>query len=360
VTQAVAKTVPLEIQAVGNVEAFSTVTVKAQIGGELTQVNFQEGADVRKGERLFVIDPRPYESQVVQAQANLEKDRAQIQSAEANLARDTAQESYARAQSKRYAELAQKGVLSKDAAEQTNAQATASQEALRADRAAIDSAKANIAADQAALDRAKLQLEYCTILAPIDGRTGRLLVKQGNVIKPNDVDLVTINQMRPIFVTFSVTETALPTIKAHMTRGKVTVTALSQTDDMPLETGTLTFIENAVDSATGTIRLKAIFENPEASLWPGEFVRAVVRLNEAEQAIVVPVTAIQTGQDGKFVFVVKPDMTVEPRPVSTGRTFQKDIVIQKGLSGGETVVTEGQLRLVPGSRVQVKSSAPQS
>src|SRR2546425_13347367 len=166
VAQAVSKTVPLEIQAVGNVEAFSTVTVKAQIGGELTQVNFEEGADVKKGDRLFVIDPRPYESQVTQAEANLAKDRAQLQAAQANLARDTAQETYARAQSKRYAELAQQGVLSKESAEQTNAQATALQEALHADNAAIDSARANIAADQSALDRAKLQLEYCTILSP--------------------------------------------------------------------------------------------------------------------------------------------------------------------------------------------------
>ncbi|PYS05755.1 MAG: hypothetical protein DMG12_06340 [Acidobacteria bacterium] len=223
VAQAVSKTVPLEIQAVGNVEAFSTVTVKAQIGGELSQVNFEEGADVKRGDRLFVIDPRPYESQVTQAEANLAKDRAQLQAAQANLARDTAQETYARAQSRRYAELAQQGVLSKDSAEQTNAQATALQEAVRADNAAIESARANIAADQAALDRANLQLEYCTIVSPIDGRTGHLFVKQGNVIKPNDVDLVTINQLRPIYVSFAIPETDLPTIKSHMAHGKVSV-----------------------------------------------------------------------------------------------------------------------------------------
>src|SRR2546425_830917 len=212
VAQAVSKTVPLEIQAVGNVEAFSTVTVKAQIGGELIQTGFQEGADVKKGDRLFVIDPRPYESQVTQAEANLAKDRAQLQAAQANLARDMAQEAYARAQSRRYTELSQQGVLSKDSAEQMNAQAAALQEALRADNAAIDSARANIAADQAALDRAKLQLEYCTIISPIDGRTGHLLLKEGNIIKPNDVDLITINQLRPIFVTFAIPETNLPTI----------------------------------------------------------------------------------------------------------------------------------------------------
>jgi multidrug efflux system membrane fusion protein len=354
VAQAVSKTVPLEIQAVGNVEAFSTVTVKAQIGGELTQVNFQEGTDVKKGDRLFVIDPRPYESQVAQAEANLVKDRAQLQAAQANLGRDTAQETYARAQSRRYTELAQQGVLSKESAEQTNSQAAALTEALRADNAAIESARANLAADQTALDRAKLQLEYCTITSPINGRTGHLLVKQGNVIKVTDEELVTINQVQPIFVTFAIPEDSLPAIQSHMAHGKVAVAAYSQNDDSPIETGVLTFVENTVDSATGTIRLKALFDNSRTSLWPGAFVRVVVELNESAAAIVVPVTAVQIGQDGKFVFAVKPDMTVEARPVTTGRTFQKEIVIQKGLSGGETIVTEGQLRLVPGSRVQVK------
>jgi multidrug efflux system membrane fusion protein len=354
VSQAVSKAVPLEIQAVGNVEAYSTVTVKAQIGGELTQVNFQEGAEVKKGDRLFVIDPRQYQSQVTQAEANLAKDRAQLAAAEATLARDTAQETYARSQSRRTTELSQQGVLAKDAAEQASAQATALQEALRADNAAIDSARANIAADQAALDRAKLQLEYCTITSPIDGRTGHLFVKQGNVIKPNDVDLVTINQLRPIYVTFAIPEASLPAIKTHMANGKVNVAA-SKEGNPATETGTLTFVENAVDSATGTIKLKAVFENPAAGLWPGEFVRVAVRLNESDNVVVIPLASIQTGQDGKFVFVVKADMTVEARPVTAGRTFGREIVISKGLNAGETIVTEGQLRLVPGSRVQVKS-----
>jgi multidrug efflux system membrane fusion protein len=361
VSNAVSKSLPLEVQAVGNAESYSTVTVKAQVGGELTKVEFQEGADVKKGDRLFVIDPRSYESQVTQAEANLAKDKAQLQAAQANLARDVAQEAYASAQSKRYAELSKQGVLSKDSAEQTSAQAAALQEAVRADNAAIESARANSAADQAALDRARLQLEYCTILSPIDGRTGHLLVKQGNVIKAIDQDLITINQLRPIFVTFAIPEANLSAIKSHMASGRVRVLAQSEGVNAAVESGTLTFVENAVDSATGTIRLKALFENPRTTLWPGEFVRVVVRLNESAEAIVVPVTAVQTGQDGKFVFVVKSDMTVEARPVVTSRTVGREIIIEKGLSAGETVVTEGQLRLVPGSRVQVKStSSPQS
>jgi multidrug efflux system membrane fusion protein len=356
VAKAVLKSVPVEIQAIGNVEAYSTVAVKAQIGGELTVVDFQEGADVKKGERLFVIDPRPYESQVAQAEATLAKDKAQLQAAQANLARDMAQEEYARAQAKRNSDLSIQGLLAKDTAEQTAAQARAAAEAIRADHATIDSMQANIGGDQAALDRAKLQLEYCTIRSPIDGRTGHLMVKQGNVVKATDVDLVTINQLRPIYVTFTVPELYLSLVKTHMAAGDVRVESYLQGDNTA-ERGKLSFVENTVDSATGTIRLKALFDNPGTRLWPGQFVRTVIRLNASADSIVVPVTAVQTGQDGKFVYIVKPDMTVESRPVVTGRTIERDVVIEKGLSGGESVVTTGQLRLVPGSRVQIKSNS---
>src|SRR5213594_1641929 len=356
ISKAVLKSVPIDIETVGNVEAYSTVAVKAQIGGELTIVDFTEGADVHKGDRLFVIDPRPYESQVAQAEATIAKDKAQFQAAQANLARDMAQEEFARSQAQRFSELSLKGVLAKESAEQADSQAKAAAEAVRADRAAIESMQANVAADQAALDRAKLQLEYCTIRSPINGRTGRLLVKQGNVIRANDVDLVTINQVHPIYVTFSVPEANLSLIKTHMSRGQVSVLAYSEADNAAVEKGTLSFIENTVDSATGTIRLKGIFDNNATRLWPGQFTRVVVRLNASADSIVVPAAAVQTGQDGKFVFVVKPDMTVESRPVVTGRSIERDVVIEKGLSDGESVVTSGQLRLVPGSRVQIKTS----
>ncbi|HYR91328.1 MAG TPA: efflux RND transporter periplasmic adaptor subunit [Terriglobia bacterium] len=357
VSKAVSKSVPIEIQAIGNVEAYSTVAVKAQVGGELSLVDFMEGAEVKKGDRLFVIDPRPYESLVAQADANLAKDRAQLQAAQANLARDMAQEEYAQAQARRYSELQQRGLLPRESSEQTSAQARAAAEAVRADRAAIDSMQASITADQAALDRARLQLEYCTIRSPIDGRTGRLLVKQGNVVKATDVDLVTINQLHPIYVSFTVPENSLPLIKTRMASGKVAVAALPQSDNAAAENGTLSFVENTVDTATGTIRLKAIFDNPGAGLWPGQFVRVSVRLNASAHSVVIPFTAVQTGQDGKFVFVVKPDMTVEARPVLTGRTIERDVVIEKGLSDGESVVTTGQLRLVPGSRIQIKTNS---
>jgi multidrug efflux system membrane fusion protein len=357
VAEAVVKYVPVEIPAVGNAEAYSTVTIKAQAGGELTSVNFQEGAEVKKGDLLFMIDQRPYQAQVAQSEANLAKDKAQLQALQANLARDVAQEEYAAAQSKRYSDLTQRGLVPKESSDQTAAQATAAREAIRADRAAIDSAQANIAADEAALQSARLQLEYCTIRSPIDGRTGHILVKQGNVVKPNDVDLVTINQLRPIFVTFSIPEDQLPAVKNHMASGQVKVLASAPADPAP-ETGKLTLIENTVDSSTGTIRLKALFENNSVKLWPGQFLRTVVQLNESKDSVVIPSAAVQTSQDGKFVFVVKPDMTVESRPVVAGRTVEREIVIEKGLSAGETVVTEGQLRLGPGSRVQIKSKSP--
>jgi multidrug efflux system membrane fusion protein len=356
VSKAVLKSVPIEIGTIGHVEAYSTVTVKAQIGGELTIVDFKEGADVRKGDRLFVIDPRPYQAQVVQAEATVARDRAQLQAAQANFARDMAQEEYAGSQAKRYSELSQKGLLAKDSAEQIDAQAKAATEAVRADRAAIESTQANIAVDQAALERAKLDLEYCTIRSPIDGRTGQVLVKQGNVVKANDVDLLTINQLRPIYVTFNVPETNLSLIKAHMAAGDVSVEANLEGDNA-VERGKLNFVENTVDVATGTIRLKALFENPVTKLWPGQFVRVLVKLNVSADSIIVPATAVQTGQDGKFVFVVKPDMTVESRQVQIGRAIERDVVIEKGLREGETVVTTGQLRLVPGSRVEIKSSS---
>jgi membrane fusion protein, multidrug efflux system len=357
VSKAVLKSVPIEIQAVGNAEAYSLVSVKAQVGGELTTVDFKEGAEVRKGDRLFVIDPRPYEAQVAQAEATLARDRAQLQAAQANLSKEMAQEEFAKAQATRYSQLLKKGLLATDSAEQFNAQAKVASEAVRADRAAIDSMQANIAADQAALDREKLQLEYCTIRSPIDGRTGQLMVKQGNVVKANDVDLVTINQIHPIYVTFTVPEIHLPLIKERMAAGKVSVNVYLQAESEAVETGTLSFVENNVDVSTGTIRLKGLFENPGGRLWPGQFVRVVVRLNASANSIIVPVSAVQTRQDGKFVFVVKPDMTVEARAVLTSRTIERDVVIEKGLSEGESVVTTGQLRLIPGSRIQIKTSS---
>lgn len=349
------KDVPLDIQVIGNVEAYSTVTVRSQITGPLMRVHFQEGDFVKKGDLLFTIDPSPLQAQVAGAEADLARNEALLGQAEATLKRDTAQAKYAQAQAKRYAELFREGVLSKDQTEQTQAGSDALAEGLGADEASIRSAQAAVVAARAMLVNLNIQLGYTTIRSPLDGRTGNLSVKAGNLVSANTMDLITINQVKPIYVTFPVPEANLPAIKQYMARGKLPVMAASQ-DAAPgqEETGVLTFVDNMVDPATGTIKLKGTFSNSNRKLWPGEFVRVTLRLATQANALVVPNQAVQTGQDGSFVYVVKPDQTVESRPVVTGSRVDQLIVIQTGLQGGETVVTEGQLRLAPGMKVRMR------
>ena len=355
VAKAVQKDVPVEIQVIGNVEAYSTISVKAQLGGQLTNVNFREGDFVKKGDLLFTIDQRPFQAAVSQAEANHAKDVAALGQAKANLARDTAQARYVSAQAGRYQKLFEGGIVSKDQAEQFSANADVSAQAVAADQAAISSAEAAIASTSAMLENAKVQLSYTEIRSPIDGRTGNLNVKAGNVVTANSMDLMTINQVEPIYVTFAVPEAQLTAIKRFMAGGKLPVRAKPQDDAAAREeTGVLTFIDNTVDPTTGTIKLKGTFANSEHKLWPGQFVRVTLRLTTQPNAIVVPNQAIQTGQDGSFVYVVKSDRTVESRPVKTGVRVDQDMVVNEGLETGETVVTEGQLRLAPGSRVVIR------
>ena len=353
VAAVVQKTVPIDIQVIGNVEAYSTIGVKSQVGGELTRVFFQEGDYVKKGDRLFVVDPRIFQAQVSQMEANLARDEAQLSQAQANLARDIAQEKYAQELAARYARLFQDGVISRDQTEQVRSDADAKAEAVKADRAAIESARAAIAADKALLENQRVQLGYTAIQSPIDGRTGNLNVKQGNIVKANDIDLLTINQIEPIYVTFSVPEAQLSGIKQHMAVGKLAVMAYLPDIAQP-ETGVLTFVDNSVDMSTGTIKLKGTFSNADRKLWPGQFVRVVLRLTSRPNALVVPSQAVQTGQEGQFVFVVKKDMTVESRTITPGPRIDEETVVEKGLESGETVVTEGHLRLAPGMKVQFK------
>lgn len=350
------KNVPVEVQVIGNVEAYATIAVKAQVGGQLTNVYFHEGDYVKKGDQLFTIDPRPFEAAVNQAVANNARDEAALGQAKANLARDTAQARYAEAQAVRYAELFKSGIMAKDQAEQLRATADAQNQAVAADDAAIKSAEANIGASQAAIETARIQLGYTTIRAPMDGRTGVLNVKQGNVVMANSVDLMSINQVQPIYVTFAVPEAQLPAIKRYMEQGKLPVRVQPQDNPESVETGVLTFVDNAVDMTTGTIKLKGTFPNAGRGLWPGEFVRVTLRLTTQANAVVVPNEAVQTGQNGSFVYVVKQDRTVESRPVTTGARVDQDMVVDQGLEPGETVVTEGQLRLAPGSRVVVRDA----
>jgi multidrug efflux system membrane fusion protein len=354
VTTVMRKDVPVEVRAIGNVEAYTTISVKAQISGELTRVYFREGDSVKKGDLLFQIDPRPYEEAIRQAEANLARDTALLNQAEANLAHDTAQHKYAQEQALRYGKLFDQGVLSREQTDQIRSDADARSEGVRADRAAIESARAALIADKAAVENLKLQLGYCSIRSPIDGKTGNIAIKQGNVVKANDLELVTINQVQPIYVTFSVPEDRLPDIKQHMTKGNLAVLANRPGLNIALGQGAITFIDNAIDATTGTIKLKGTFPNQTGMLWPGQFVSVVLRLATKLNAIVVPSQVVQTGQTGNYAWVLKADSTVEMRTVTKGTKIGPDLEIEQGLQPGETVVSDGQLRLAPGMRVQVK------
>jgi membrane fusion protein, multidrug efflux system len=321
------KDVPVQLRAIGNVQAFSNVSIRAMVGGQLTNVWFREGDDVRRGQRLFTIDPRPYQ--------------AALQQAEANLARDEANYRNAQSEAVRYAELVKKDYVTKEDYDKITS--------------AAESAKAVLAADRAAIDNERLQLAYCNITAPIDGRTGSLMVHAGNIVRANDTNaLVVINQVTPIYVQFAVPESQLGQLRARGGLG-VPVSAAPQKGGTAIATGRLSFIDNAVDMTTGTITLKAVFPNQNRALWPGQFVTVAVTLQDRPNAVVVPTQAIQTGQRGQYVYVVKQDQSVEMRPVTVADTVEQESIIENGLGPGETVVTDGQLRLTPKSHVDVKN-----
>ena len=325
------KTVPVEVRGIGSVEAYSTVSIKAQVAAELTAVHFQEGQDVRAGDLLFSLDRRPFE--------------AALRQAEANLARDIAQAEQAHAQARRYVQLREEGVAAEAQTEQFEAEARA-----------LD---ATVQADRAAVERARLNLEYCTIRSPLDGRTGRLMVNVGNLVKASDDPaLVVINQITPIYASFALPEQYLGDVKKYMAAGTLKVEAAGRDDPARSERGRVSFVDNTVDTTTGTIRLKGVFPNAEKRLWPGQFVDVVLTLTEVPNAIVVPAQALQESQAGEFVYVVKADGTVESRPVETGQTVAGLTIVKQGLHAGEIVVTDGQLRLIPGAKVKIVEGNP--
>jgi multidrug efflux system membrane fusion protein len=327
----VQKPMPIDIRVIGTAEAYTTVAVHAQITGQLTSVSFKEGDDVKKGQALFTLDRRPLEGALRQAQAVLERDSAQAVNA--------------KSQAQRYQDLAQRGIATREQVDQITANAAAIEATLGADRAAVEAAK--------------VQLTYATIAAPSAGRTGALMVHEGNLVRANDTTpLVVINQVSPIYVTFGVPEAQLPELKRYMAKGSLHVEARSPTDPGPASTGRITFVDNAVDQTTGTIKIKGTFANADRRLWPGQFVNVVVTLTTDPTAIVVPATAVQNGQQGTYAFVVKAGETVELRPVAVARSNGTESVVASGLKAGEIVVTDGQLRLVPGARVSIKGSQP--
>jgi len=328
VAEVKAQTVPVALRQIGNVEPYSTVNIKSRIAGQLIKVNFQEGQDVKQGDLIFVIDPRPYEGALRQAKANLERDKALAGKAQSDLTR--------------YAELIRKQFVSQQDYEQAKASA--------------ESLAATVHADEVAVGNAELNLSYCYIKAPITGRTGNLLANEGNMIKENaDTAMVVINQIQPIYVTFSLPEQNLPTLKKFLAEKQIEVEAVIPTDPQHPVVGVLTFINNTVDQATGTIQCKATYDNASKRLWPGLFVNVVVKLTEEPDAILVPSQAIQSGQEGQFVWVIKPDLTAEIRPVETERSLDSDVVVKKGLQAGERVVIDGQIRLVKDARVEIKT-----
>jgi multidrug efflux system membrane fusion protein len=345
------ESVPEEIHAIGSVEPSATVQIKSQIAGELTAVHFIEGGNVKKGDLLLEIDPRPYQEALRQAEAMTARDRAQLQQAQANLDKDAAQRKNAEVLAARYEALHKEGVTSLEQSQQMQTNLDALQQSIRADQAAIESNRASVETDVAAVERAKLELSYCQIRSPISGRAGNLLVHAGNLVKVSDVALVVINQIEPIFVSFAVPEQYLASVRKNSSDRKLAVTVALQEDPKKTAHGVLSVIDNSVDNTTGTIRLKATFDNQERILWPGQLVNASLVLDTLKNVTVVPSEAVQAGQQGQFVYVVKADKGVDLRMVTVGRTLDKRIVIEKGVAAGETVVTDGQLMLYPGAHV---------
>ena len=354
VGEAVEKTVPVQLTAVGNAQAYTTVGIKSQINGQLVEVRFKEGQDVRRNDLLFVIDPRPFEAALRQAEAALSQRQAEVRQAQATVERDSAQLENARTQERRYRELVAKELIAREQYDTLNTNMTAMQATVEADRAAVENAKAALQAAQANIDNAKLQLGYTTIRAPIEGRTGNLLVQNGNILKANDDNpIVVINQIHPIYVSFAVPEQHLTDIKKYNAAGALKVIARLPRQQETLATGQLTFVNNTVDQTTATIQLKATFANENNVLWPGQFLDVSLQIT-SRTAVVVPSQAIQPGQQGPYVFVVKPDQTVESRPITPGVRLGAETIVEKGLKGTERVVTDGQLRLVPGARIEAR------
>jgi multidrug efflux system membrane fusion protein len=323
---AVEKTMPVQLKAVGMVQPYTMVSVQAQVSGQLLSVHFKDGQYVKKGDLLFSIDVRPFQAQLDQAKADLAKDQAQLQNAQVQL--------------KRNASVVEKGYVSQEQYDQAVATAATSE--------------ATVKADEAAIETAKLQVEYCSINSPIDGVTGAALIDAGNVVKANDTGnpIVVINQIQPIYVAFYVPQKSLPQIRKYMAMGKLPVEASIPEYEGTVPKGELTFIDNTINASAGTIQLRGTFANEDRVLWPGQFVNTVLTLTSEPNVVVVPSQAVQTGQNGQYVFVVKSDMTVEYRPVEVSMTVNDESVIPKGVKAGERIVTDGQLRLGNGSPVR--------
>ena len=386
VAKATIQEVPISIRSIGNVLSYTVVNVVPQVGGQLKKVYFTQGQAVKKGDLLFQIDPVQYDAvykqmlgnvardkaQVQQAQATLEKDISLVGSLRANLLKDSAQNKYASVELSRYNLLQQEGAVSREQSDQTvtnaaTAQATTESDqkmienaeaTVKGDRAAIDTAKGTLQADQAAAENAKIQLGWTQIRSPIDGRTSSLNVYEGNVVTANaPAPLVTIDQVQPIYVNFTVPEQYLDEVRKNLQKGTLSVDALIEGKKKNAVNGAVSFLQNTVDTTTGTVQLRAAFANTDLKLYPGQFVDVVVSMPPDGQTVVVPAKALQTTQQGTAVYIVQPDNTVIFSPVDVARTFGDIAALSKGVQNGDTVVTDGQLQLTPGAKIQVVKDA---
>jgi membrane fusion protein, multidrug efflux system len=353
VAHAVRKDVPILAEVIGSVESSASVSIKPQISGQIIDAKFREGDFVTKGQLLVLIDPRALEAQSNQLQAQVAKDEAALGQAQANLARDRAQLDNARLQLERADQLVKGGIISKVQWDQYSTTAATYDATIQADLAAIENSKAQIAASRAAVENQKVQLGYTKMYAPITGRTGSMTVKPGNIVIANTTELAVINQVQPVYVTFALPEMHLAALR-RASGQRLPVTAIPEGAGATQQTGTLAFFENTVDALTGTVKVKATFENHDRVLWPGQFVRVSLKLGERTGAVLVPSQAVQSGQEGTFAYVVKEDQKVEFRQITASQRLGDETVIDRGLEAGETVVTEGTLRLIPGARVSVR------
>jgi membrane fusion protein, multidrug efflux system len=358
VATAISQDVPVYLDQVGKCVAREVVAIQPQVSGRITLIHFTDGANVKKGDLLFTIDPRPFEVSLQQAQSNLAKNIALKKQAEANLARDIAQAKHWDVQAERYAQLNKQGVVSTEQYDQVRTNADAMNATVNADRAAVHNAEEAIKVDEAAIENAKLQLSYCYIRSPIDGRAGQRLFDIGNVVNPgSDTPLLVIQRLDPIYADFTISQNDLSAVQQNMARGRLkTEVRLPDALDKPI-IGQLTFLDNAVQNTTGTVNLRATLGNPNRLLWPGRFVNIRLVLDTIEDAVLIPAGAPQMSATGRFVYVVKDDSTAEMRSVTVGQRQGEQVVIEKGVASGERVVVNGHMGVTPGQPVRIEPAS---
>ena len=360
VTPAVAQDVANYLDALGKIVARETVSIQPQVAGRITQIHFTDGANVRKGQLLFTIDPRPFEASLKQTQANLQRDAALKKQAEANLAREIAREKWGHAQVERYRTLVEQGVVAKEEYERLRAEYDSLRASSEAARAVVRSADETIKVDNAAIETAKVELSYCFIHSPIDGRAGQRLADIGNVVNPGGPgnnegnSLLVIERINPIYADFTISQSHLSAVQQEMQRGSLRTEVRLPDTVNDAVTGQLTFVDNAVQNETGQVTLRATLPNPDHRFWPGRFVNVRLVLSTTIGAVLVPVSAPQMSANGSYVYVVKPDSTAEQRAVSLGQRQGDLIVVEKGVSAGEKIVTNGQLGVTPGGKVLIE------